>query len=115
MPVIAEPFQRIAMDIIGPLPRSRSGKRYVLVICDYATWYPEAIALKSIEAEAVAEELVTLFSRVGVPSEILTDQGANFTSQLLKEIYRLLHVHPIRTAPYHPQTSNALTAHSSRS
>ena len=104
LPIIDEPFHRIAMDIVGPLPRSRSGKRYILVVCDYATRYPEAIPLRSIDAECIAEELVTLFSRVGVPSEILTDQGSNFTSQLLTEIYRMLHVHPIRTMPYHPQT-----------
>ena len=104
LPIITEPFQKIAMDIVGPLPRSRSGNRYVLVICDYATRYPEAIALRSIDAEHVAEELIKVFSRVGVPQEILTDQGSNFTSQLLTELYRLLHVHPIRTSPYHPQT-----------
>ena len=104
LPIITEPFSRIAMDIIGPLPRSRSGKRYVLVICDYATRYPEAVPLRSIDAEHVAEELVVLFSRVGIPREILTDQGSNFVSQLLTEMYRLLHVHPIRTTPYHPQT-----------
>ena len=92
------------MDIIGPLPKSRSGKKYVLVVCDYATRYPEAIPMKAIDAEHVAEELVILFSRVGVPEEILTDQGANFTSKLLTELYRMLHVHPIRTTPYHPQT-----------
>ena len=104
LPIIEEPFSRIAMDIVGPVPKSRSGNRYVLVICDYATRYPEAVPLKSIDAEHVAEELVKLFSRVGVPREILTDQGSNFTSQLLSEIYQLLHVHPIRTTPYHPQT-----------
>ena len=92
------------MDIVGPLPRSRSGMRYILVICDYATHYPEAIPLKSFDADHVAEALLTFFSRVGIPSEILTDQGSNFTSQLLMEIYRLLHVHPIRTTPYLPQT-----------
>ena len=41
---------------------------------------------------------------MGIPDEILTDQGSNFTSQLLTEIYRMLHVHPIKTTPYHPQT-----------
>ena len=96
------------MDIVGPLPRSRSGNCYILVICDYATRYPEAVPLKSIDAEHdaehVAEELVKLFARVGVAQEILTDQGSNFMSQLLVEIYRMLHVHPIRTSPYHPQT-----------
>ena len=104
LPVMEVPFERIAMDIVGPLPRSRSGHRYILVVCDYATRYPEAMALKSIDAEHIAEELLKLFARVGIPKEILTDQGSNFTSQLLAELYRMLHVHPIRTSPYHPQT-----------
>ena len=46
LPIMDEPFRRIAMDIVGPLPRSSSGKRYILVICDYATRYPEAVALR---------------------------------------------------------------------
>lgn len=104
LPVITEPFSRIGMDIVGPLPKSRAGNRYVLVICDYATRYPEAVAMKNIDAEHVAEHLVEVFSRVGIPQEILTDQGSNFMSQLLKEVYNLLHVSPIRTSPYHPQT-----------
>ena len=104
LPVVDSPFERIAMDIVGPLPRSRSGNRFVLVVCDYATRWPEAVPLKSIDAGHVAEELMVLFSRVGVPKEILTDQGSNFTSQLLKEVYRLLSIKPIRTSPYHPQT-----------
>ena len=104
LPIIEESFQRIAMDIVGPLPRSRAGNKYILVVCDYATRYPEAIPLRSIDAEHVAEELLKIFARVGVPEEILTDQGSIFTSQLLAELYRFLHVHPIRTTPYHPQT-----------
>ena len=92
------------MDIVGPLPKSKSGNRFVLVICNHATRYPEAIPLKQIDAERIAEELVQIFARVGVPQEILTDQGSNFTSQLLAELYQLLHIHPIRTTPYHPQT-----------
>ena len=104
MPLLTTPFERVAMDIIGPLPRSRSGNRYVLVMCDYGTRYPEAVPLKSIEAEKIAEELVAIFARVGIPKEILTDQGSNFTSQLLAELYRLLKVSAIRTSPYHPQT-----------
>ena len=48
--------------------------------------------------------LIKAFSRVGVPKEILTDQGSNFTSQLLAEVYRLLHIQPIKMSPYHPQT-----------
>ena len=104
LPIISEPFKKIAMDIVGPLPRSRAGNIYILVICDYATRYLEAIPLRSIDAAHIAEELIKVFARVGVPEEILTDQGSNFTSHLLSELYRLLHIHSIRTSPYHPQT-----------
>lgn len=97
IPVVTEPFERMAMDIVGPLPRRRAGNRYVLVMCDYATKYPEAVPLRSIDAEHVAEELVKVFARVGIPKEILTDQGSNFTSQLLAELYRLLHVDALHT------------------
>ena len=76
-----------------------------MVVCDYATRYPEAVALHTIDAGHVAEELVKLFARVGVPEEILTGRGSNFTSKLLVELYKMLHVHPIRTSPYQPQTN----------
>ena len=104
MPLIERTFQRIAIDIVGPLPRSKAGNKYILIVCYHATRYPEAVPLPSIEAERIAKELVKLFSRVGIPDDILTDQGTNFMSALLQEIYRLLHIKWIRTTPYHPQT-----------
>ena len=63
--------------------------------------------MRTINAENITEELVK-FSRVGIPKEILMDQGSNFVSQLLTEIYRLLHIHPIRTTPYHPHTDGLI-------
>ena len=70
----------------------------------HATRYTEAFPQKTIDAPHVAEELMKFFSRVGVPKEILTDQDTNFMSKLLTELYRMLHVQPIRTSPHHPQT-----------
>ena len=49
LPIITQHFSRMAMDIVGPLPRTRHGNRYALVVCNYATQYPEAVALRSIE------------------------------------------------------------------
>ena len=89
---------------MGPLPKTRTGKCFILVVVDYATRYPEAFALNSISATSVAKKLIELFSHHGVPKEILTDQGTNFMSKLLKEVYRMIGVKPIRTSPYHPQT-----------
>ena len=52
---------------------------------DYATRYPEAVPLKDIQAETVAEALVNMFTRVGVLKEILSDQGSQFLSAVMKE------------------------------
>ena len=74
------------------------------MVMDYATCYPEAIPLRKFTTSTVAEELIRLFARHGIPREILTDQGTSFTAQLLKELYQLIGMRPIRTTPYHPQT-----------
>ncbi len=81
-------------------------------MCDYAPRYPEAVPLRSIDAEHVAEELVKLFTRVGVPEEVLTDQGSNFMSQLLSEVYQLLYIKPAHTIPKRTASSRGSTRHS---
>jgi transposase InsO family protein len=91
------------MDIIGPLsPPSSEGHRYILSIVDMATRFPEAIPLKNIDTISVAEALVSVFARVGIPREILSDRGAQFTSDLMGEIDRLLTIKPIFTTAYNP-------------
>ena len=96
------------MDAIGPLPHTQRGNRFILTICDYATRYPEAVPLPSVEATKIAKELVNLFSHVGVPDEIPRDQGSNFMSSLLEEIHQLLHIKRIRSISYHPQTDGVV-------
>jgi len=62
---IDTPFQRVTIDLIGPLqPTTDRGNRYILIIVDYATRYPDAVALRGIETERVAEALVDVYSRV---------------------------------------------------
>ena len=102
--MVGEPFKRIAIDIVGPLPRTSRGNCFILVLSDYATRYPEALLMRTITAVRVAEALVEIFARHGIPEEILTDQGKNFTSALLGELYKLIGTKALRTTPYHPQT-----------
>ena len=84
MPRIVVPFHRVAMDLVGPLePSTHIKKRYILTLVDYATRYPEAVPLSSIDTKSVAETLVSIFSRVGIPSEIMKDMGTHFTLLLL--------------------------------
>ncbi len=104
LPIIEVPFMRIGMDLVGPLPKSARGHEHILVIVDYATRYPEAIPLRKATSKAIGQELFLLCSRVGIPSEILTDQGTPFMSRLMADLCRLLQVRQIKTTVYHPQT-----------
>jgi len=59
MPIIDTPFDRVAVDLVGPIfPPTERGNKYILTMMDYATKYPEAVPLKDIQAETVAEALV---------------------------------------------------------
>ena len=103
MPVIDTPFLRVAVDIVGPIhPTTARKNRYILTIVDCASRYPEAIALPNIETTTVAEAMVEVFCRVGVPNEILTDRGSQFTSEMMREMSRLLSIRQLTTTPYHP-------------
>ena len=103
MPVIDTPFDRVAVDLVGPIfPATEKGYKYILTMVDYATRYPEAQPLKDIRTETVAEALVNMFARVGIPREILSDQGSQFISSVMKEVCRLLSVKQMVTTPYHP-------------
>ncbi|XP_041446986.1 uncharacterized protein LOC121403156 [Xenopus laevis] len=104
VPLVDTPFERVAMDIVGPLQKSSKGNQYILVVSDYMTRYPEAIPLRSITTRKIAEELIKLFSHMGIPQTILTDQGSNFQSSLMRQINQLLGIQAVRTSPYHPQT-----------
>ena len=103
MPLINTPFKRVAVDIVRPIaPPSEAGHRYILTLVDYATRYLEAVPLKKITTEAVAEALLDIYSRVGIPEEVLTDQGTQFMSECMQEVSRLLSIKGLTSTPYHP-------------
>ena len=103
MPLIDTPFKRVAVDIVGPIePRSDKKSRYFLTMIDYATRYPEAVALPSIETERVAEALIAMFSRVGIPSEMLMEHESRVTIEVMNEVSRLLSLQQLTTIPYRP-------------
>ena len=106
VPIISEPFSKVSIDLVGPFsPPSEDGHRYILTLIDYATGFPEALPLTNIDSISVAEALFTIFSRVGIPREILSDRGTQFTSQLMGELHRLLGVKPLFTSSYHPMSN----------
>ena len=104
LPVMRGPFSRVAMDIFGPLTRTKAGNKYILVIMDYETRWPEAFALKNMTSGTVADCLVEVTTRLGVPNEVLSDNGPNFTSKVMARFCMNVGIKQIKTSPYHPQT-----------
>ncbi|GFO20040.1 gypsy retrotransposon integrase-like protein 1 [Plakobranchus ocellatus] len=88
VPLIDTPFKRVAIDLVGPIyPPSEAGHRFILTLVDYATRFAEAVPLRKIDTESVAEALVDIYSRLGVPEEVLSDQGTQFISDCMNEGY----------------------------
>ena len=106
---VSRPLQRVAMDILGPLPETARGNRYILVIGDYFTRWKEAYPMKDMNALTVAQIFVHEFIfHMGIPDVIHTDQGRNFESAVVKGICNLLGIKKTRTTPYHPQSDGMI-------
>ena len=79
-PVFEEPFSRVVIDCVGPLPKTKSGNRYLLTVMCASTRFPEAISLRNI----IAKTLIKFFTLVVLPKSIQSDQGSNFMSGLFQ-------------------------------
>ena len=102
---VGAPLERVALDILGPLPTSVRGNKYILIVGDYFTKWVEAFPLENQKAETVAEVFVREFvSRFGVLLQLHSDQGRNFESVLFSEMCRLLGIDTTRTTALHPQS-----------
>ena len=101
---VGGPFDRVGVDIIK-LPKSSRGNQYAVVFMDYLTKWPEVFPVKNQTALIIAKLLVeNIICRHGVPTELLSDRGANFLSNLMHEVYRLMGIRKVNTTAYHPQT-----------
>lgn len=105
--VYLEPFEKWALDFIGPMNPPSKGKKCILVCTDYVTKWVEAKALvRAIEQTVVNFLFEEIFLRYGVPREIVTDQGTQFTSRLVQEITKKYQIKHRRSMPYHPQAKS---------
>nr|WP_253310135.1 reverse transcriptase domain-containing protein [Rickettsia endosymbiont of Ceutorhynchus assimilis] len=102
---VGPPFERIAIDVAGPFPESERGNKYILVIMNYFSKWPEVFAIPNQESITVAQVLVDeVFSRHGVPLELHSDQGRNFESAIFKKVCEIMGIRKTRTTPLHPQS-----------
>ena len=95
---------RVGVDVLK-FPRSASGNQYAIVFVDYLTKWPEVFATEDQTALTIANLFVwEVVCRHGVPSQLLSDRGAAFLSQLMAQVCEVLGVKKVNTTAYHPQT-----------
>lgn len=92
IPVKGEPFEHVLVDCVGPLPRNKAGKQFLLPIMCITTRFPEAFPLRKITAAAVTKTLTTFFTTFGLPKVVQTDQGTNFISRIFRQTLNALGV-----------------------
>lgn len=107
IPVMGEPFERLILDCVGPLPRSKNGYQYILSLMCAATRFPESVPLRNLKATTVVKELKFCYL-FGLPRVIKTGRGTNFTSKQLKKVLSGLSVAHQLSSTYHPQSQGAL-------
>ena len=101
MPTFVCPWKNVAIDLIGPIePMSEDKHRFILVMIDYATRYPEAVPLKDAKAETIADALFVMWTRLGFPEQLMSDNASNFTGSLMTEVLETLRVKHRVTSVY---------------
>lgn len=103
---LCDRFEHIHVDIVGPLPTTPEGYRYLVTVIDRKTRWPEAFPIKEIHAETVAKAIYDgWIVRFGCPTRLTSDQGTQFESNLFQQMMKLLGINKIRTTSFHPQSN----------
>eukprot|EP00731_Ephydatia_muelleri_P017503 Em0010g601a len=108
VPVRAQVWHKVGIDLIGPLPETKKGNKYIVTLLDYFSKWPEACPIPNKTALAVAQFLFEMFCRFGCCEVVISDQGREFVNAVQAELFALTGTKHCLTSAYHPQ-SNGLT------
>ncbi len=106
--IITKRFEKSAVDVVSPLPKSKQNYCFILTAMDLATGFQFACPMHGFTAEETAQNLILIFSFNGSPVAIFSDQGSNFLSRVLSCVYAKFGIQRIRTSPYHPESNGKL-------
>jgi hypothetical protein len=102
IPVPERHFTHVHVDLVGLLPASAEGFKYLFTMVDRSSRWLEAVPLKSMAAEDCVDVLISAWvARFGVPTIIMSDQGRQFTSSLPAGLTKLLGIKHVQTTAYH--------------
>jgi transposase InsO family protein len=104
------PFKVVAIDIVGPVQFQRKTWNFLTMV-DHYTKFAEIVPLESTTSTAIWRALyLTWFSRYGNPTFLLSDNGANFTSDYISSRCKIAGIHRLYSSPYHPQGNGVVEA-----
>jgi hypothetical protein len=105
---IMAPMNRIAMDIVGPLKKTKRGNTHILTMfCPFSHW-PEAFALSSTTAKDVLTCLKKHIAMHSVPAEVLSDRGTNFMAKKVHDFLSSMGSYYKHTSPYKPSSNGSV-------
>ena len=104
-PVAQEKLFRVHMDLVGPLPQSADGKRYIAVITDQLTRYTFTEPLTDKSAISVARAFQNFISVFRCPQHLVKDQGTEFLNQILDEVARFYRIYKVHIKAYRPSAN----------
>ncbi len=100
------PFQRLSVDFVGPLPRTKKGNKYILTVRDTFTKWAEAFPVPAATAALAIDRLTThIFSRFGLPEVVHSDQGTHFTARVFADSLRSMGIKVTVTPAYNPKSN----------
>ena len=103
---VTAPFDRVGIDLVGPMPITSRGNRYVVVATDYFTHYTEAVPIPEKSAAVVASFLNRyILKRHGAPKIFQNDQGREFCSEIVRECLEQAKTKHAISSPYHPMSN----------
>ena len=110
------PFQKLSLDFVGPLPTSFPGRyRFILTCKDLFSRWVEAFPTRDMTAATVVKCLANeIFCRFGTPDQLHSDQGTQFTSDLLQSVAQTLGIQATTTPAYNPKSCLLYTSPSPR-
>ncbi|XP_066965514.1 uncharacterized protein [Macrobrachium rosenbergii] len=106
--VCSVPFEKVILDCVGPLPKSKNKNQYLMTVMCSSIRYPDAVPLRNISAKTLIPHLVKIFTQYGIPRIVQTDRGTNFTSTLFQEVMKVMGIKHSMSTVYHPQSQGCL-------
>ena len=104
-----EPFDKISIDTVEPLPITANGNKHILTIQDNITKYCIAVPIPNLKADTIADALARhVIAISGAPPAVLSDKAPELIGKVMQQLAKVLKMKQVTTFGYHPQSNGSL-------